>query len=39
MSKAEEFKLLCTDTIVLKNVLVGLHETKGDFLEDENSNS
>ena len=39
MSKAEEFKLLCTNAIVLKNILVGLHETKGDFLEDEISNS
>ena len=38
MSKAEEFKLLCTIVIVLKNVLVGLHETKGDFLEEEMSN-
>ena len=32
VSKAEEFKLLCTNAIVLKNVLVGLHETKGDLL-------
>ena len=30
---AKEFELLCLNKTILKNVLVGLHETRGDFLE------
>lgn len=33
---SKEFQTLCLETTVLKNVLVGLHESKGDPLEDEN---
>ena len=31
-----EFKLLCLNKTILKNVLVGLHETRGDPLENDN---
>ena len=31
----EEFKTLCLNKVVLKNVLTGLHETKGDPVEDK----
>ena len=30
--------MLCTSEIVLKNVLTGLHETRGHHLEDNFSN-
>ena len=33
---SKQFQTLCLDKLVLKNVLVGLHESKGDFLEKEN---
>ena len=35
VTNAEEFKTLCLKASVLKNVLVALHETKGDALEKE----
>ena len=34
--QSEEFKMLCTSEIVLKNVLTSLHEFRGDHLEDSN---
>ena len=34
--QSEEFKMLCTSEIVLKNVLTSLHEFRGDHLEDPN---
>ena len=34
----EEFKTLCLDKVVLKNVLTGLHKTRGDPIEDNFSN-
>ena len=36
--QSKEFEMLCTSEIVLKNVLTGLHETRGDHLEDNVSN-
>lgn len=38
ITEAREFKKLCLDTVILKNVLVALHESKGDPLEKETSN-
>ena len=35
ITEAEEFGLLCCNKAVLKNVLVGLHETRGDPLEKD----
>ena len=32
--QSKEFEMLCTSEIVLKNVLTGLHETRGDHVED-----
>ena len=32
---AQEFKLLCLDKTVLKILLVGLHEARGDPLEND----
>ena len=32
---AQEFKLLCLDKTILKILLVGLHETRGDPLEND----
>ena len=34
----EEFKILCLNKDVLTNVLIGLHETRGAFLEKNISN-
>ena len=34
----EEFKTLCLNKVVLKKVLTGLHETRGDPTEDNFSN-
>ena len=36
--QSKEFEMLCTSEIVLKNVLIGLHETRGNHLEDSFSN-
>ena len=36
--QSKEFEMLCTSEIVLNNVLTGLHETRGDHLEDNFSN-
>ena len=36
--QSKEFEMLCTCEIVLKNVLTGLHETRGDHLEGNFSN-
>ena len=36
--QTKEFEMLCTSEIVLKNVLIGLHETRGSHLEDTFSN-
>ena len=33
MTDAEEFIVICLNAAVLKNVLVGLHEIRGDYLE------
>ena len=35
---SEEFKTLCLNKVVLKNVLTGLHEIRGDPIEDNFSN-
>ena len=34
----EEFKTLCLNKVVLKNVLTRLHDTRGDTIEDNFSN-
>jgi len=34
----DEFKTICLNKTVLKNVLVGMHETRGDHIEKETSN-
>ena len=34
----KEFKTFCLNKVVLKNVLTGLHETRGDPIEDHFSN-
>ena len=34
----EEFKTLCLNKVVLKNVLTRLHDTRGDPIEDNFSN-
>ena len=36
--QSKEFEMLCTSEIVVKNVRTGLHETRGDHLEDNFSN-
>ena len=36
--QSKEFEMLYTSEIVLKNVLTGQHETRGDPLEDNFSN-
>ena len=36
--QSKEFEMLCTNEIVLKSVLTGLHETRGDHLENNFSN-
>ena len=36
--QSKEFEMLCTSEIVLKTVLTGIHETRGDHLEDNFSN-
>ena len=36
--QSKEFETLCKSEIVLKNVITGLHETRGDHLEDNFSN-
>ena len=33
VTESKEFEMLCTSEIVLKNVLTGLHKSKGDYLE------
>ena len=38
ITKNEDFSLLCLRKVVLENVLVSLHETRGDFLEFPLSN-
>ena len=38
ITRSEEFKMLCTNKTVLKNVLVAFHETKGDHLEPTPTN-
>ena len=38
IANSTEFKILCTRKSVLENVLVGLHEIKGDCLEEKWSN-
>ena len=38
VTDSTSFKTLCTNELVLKNVLTGLHESKGDCLEENWSN-
>ena len=38
MTNSDEFLMLWTNKVVLKDVLIGLHETKGDLLEEDISN-
>ena len=33
---SKQFQILCLEKLVLKKVLIGLHEAKGDPLEKEN---
>ena len=35
IAEIEEFKTLCLKTVVLQNVLVGLHNARGDYLEEK----
>ena len=35
ITEAEEFKTLCLNNVVLQNVLVGFHDTRGDYLEEK----
>ena len=38
ITNSEEFKIICLNKAVLKNVLIGMHETKGDPLEQKITN-
>jgi len=38
ITELKDFKMLCTNKTVLENVLVGLHEARGDYLEENTSN-
>ena len=37
-TEAEEFKTLCLNKVVLQNVLVGLLDARGNYLEEKTSN-
>lgn len=38
ITEAKEFKTLCLNKAVLQNVLVGLHDARGDYLEENTTN-
>ena len=38
ITEAEEFRTLCINKVVLDNVLTGLHDSRGDYLEKITSN-
>ena len=38
ITEAEEFKTFCLNKVVLQNVLVGLHDARGDYLQEKTSN-
>ena len=38
ITEAEEFRTLCINKAVLDNVLTGVHDSRGDYLEKINSN-
>ena len=38
ITEAKEFKTLCLNKVVLQNVLVGLNDARGDYLEEKTSN-
>lgn len=38
ITEVDEFRTLCLNKFVLENVLVGLHNSRGDFLENNISN-
>ena len=38
ITEAEEFETLCLNKVGLQNLLVGLHDARGDYLEEKTSN-
>ena len=38
ITESKDFEMLCTNKTVLENVLVGLHEARGEYLEENTSN-
>ena len=38
ITESQDFETLCTNKAILENVLVGLHEARGDYLEENTSN-
>ena len=38
ITESKDFEMLCNNKTVLENVLVGLHETRGEYLEENTSN-
>ena len=38
ITESKDFEMLCTNKTVLENVLVGLHEERGEYLEENTSN-
>ena len=38
ITESKDFETLCTNKTVLENVLVGLHEARGEYLEENTSN-
>ena len=38
VTEAEEFQILCINKVVLENVLTGLHNSRGDYLEKDTTN-